>query len=230
MISALIFDFDGVIADTERLHLAAFRQVLETPRSPDHQITKSPNPLLTTEDYYANYLGFDDEGVFRVLSADRGVDLGDERIRELVEEKGRAYELMIARTDSVLYPGAAACIRRFHGRVPLAIASGAYATEIRSVLQPAGLLSCFETIVGCGDTATGKPAADPYVEAANRLNVDPHRCVAIEDSRWGIQAAVAAGMSCIAVTTSYKAHELPGAVLVVKSLDEVTMELVEQLG
>jgi beta-phosphoglucomutase-like phosphatase (HAD superfamily) len=111
----------------------------------------------------------------------------------------------------------------------LAIASGAYADEIRAVLSPAGLLSCFETIVGCGDTVAGKPAPDPYLEAAKRLNVDPRACVAIEDSRWGIQSAVAAGMTCIAVTTNYKAHELPGAVIVVGSLDAVTLELVREL-
>lgn len=222
MVEAIVFDFDGVIADTERLHLAAMQEVLQGARREGIELTR--------EDYYARYLGFDDEGVFRVLSADKGVDLGDERIRELVEEKGRAYEAMVARAESILYPGAAACIRRFHGKLPLAIASGAYASEIRDVLRPAGLLTCFETIVGCGDTPAGKPAPDPYVEAAHRMNVEPHRCIAIEDSRWGIQSAVAAGMTCIAVTTSYKAHDLPGAVIVVDSLDAVTLELVEGLG
>jgi beta-phosphoglucomutase len=222
MIAALVFDFDGVIADTERLHLAAMRKALGS------GLLDQPMEL-STEDYYARYLGFDDEGVFRVMCADRGVDPGDDRIRELVAEKGRAYEALVAEARGILYPGAEACIRRFHGKVPLAIASGAYAHEIRDILRPAGLLSCFETIVGCGDTAAGKPAADPYVEAARRLDVDPHRCVAIEDSRWGIQSAVAAGMTCIAVTTNYKAHELPGAVIVVPSLDDVTMELVESL-
>lgn len=217
MPAAIVFDFDGVIADTERLHLEAFRRALHDTLA------------LSDDDYYGRYLGFDDEGVFRLLGADNGVDLGDERVRELVAEKGRAYEALVAQARSILYPGAEACIRRFHGTVRLAIASGAYADEIRAVLSPAGLLNCFETIVGCGDTLAGKPAADPYIEAAHRLNVDPHRCVAIEDSRWGIQSAVAAGMSCIAVTTNYKAHELPGAVVVVSSLDDVTIELIESL-
>ena len=221
MIDAIVFDFDGVIADTERLHLAAMQAALQTARREGIELTR--------EEYYARYLGFDDEGVFRVLTADRGVDLGDERIRELVAEKGRAYEQLVARSESLLYPGAAACVRRFHGRVPLAIASGAFAHEIRDVLRPAGLLTCFQTIVGCGDTPAGKPAADPYIEAAHRLDVDPHRCVAIEDSRWGIQSAVAAGMTCIAVTTNYRAHELPGAVIVVPDLDAVTLELIDSL-
>jgi HAD superfamily hydrolase (TIGR01509 family) len=212
MIAALVFDFDGVIADTERLHLEAFRRALRDTLE------------LTNDDYYARYLGFDDEGVIRLLGADRGLDLGDARVRELVAEKGRAYETLVSQAKSILYPGAEACIRRFHGRVPLAIASGAYADEIRAVLAPAGLLACFETIVGCGDTPAGKPAADPYVEAARRLDVDPHRCAAIEDSRWGIQSALAAGMTCVAVTTNYAAHELPGAVMVVRSLDEITLD------
>ena len=218
MIAALIFDFDGVIADTERMHLAAFQRALEGTAID-----------LADREYFARYLGFDDEGVFRLLGADRGVDIGDARVRELVAEKGKAYDALVAEARSILYPGAEACIRRFHGRVPLAIASGAYADEIRAVLGPAGLLACFETIVGCGDTASGKPSPEPYEEAARRLNVAPHTCAAIEDSRWGIQSAVAAGMTCIAVTTNYKAHELPGAVIVVPSLEAVTLEMVEGL-
>ena len=218
MISALVFDFDGVIADTERIHLAAFRKALA-----------GTAISLADREYYANYLGFDDEGVFRLLGADRGVDIGDARVRELVADKGKAYEALVAEARSILYPGAEACIRRFHGQVPLAIASGAYADEIRAVLAPAGLLSCFETIVGCGDTPSGKPSPDPYQEAARRLNVDAHRCAAIEDSRWGIQSAVAAGMTCIAVTTNYAAHQLPGAVIVVPSITDVTVELIEGL-
>lgn len=224
MIAALVFDFDGVIADTERIHLAAFQRALAAAVSP-HE----PSIELTTEEYFSKFLGFDDEGVFRLLGADRGIDIPDARVRELVAEKGKAYEALVAEARSILYPGAEACIRRFHKRVPLAIASGAYADEIRAVLAPAGLLSCFETIVGCGDTPAGKPAADPYVEAAHRLGVDPQRCAAIEDSRWGIQSAVAAGMTCIAVTTNYSAHELPGAVIVVPSIKDVTVELIEAL-
>lgn len=221
MISALVFDFDGVIADTERMHLAAFRTALE-----------GTSLTLDESEYFARYLGFDDEGVFRLLGADRGVDIGDERVRELVSRKGHAYEKhvrLVSEARAILYPGAEACIRRFHGRVPLAIASGAYADEIRAVLSPAGLLPCFETIVGCGDTVDGKPSPEPYLEAARRLDVDPRRCAAIEDSRWGIQSAVAAGMTCIAVTTNYKAHELSGAVIVVPSIKDVTVELIETL-
>lgn len=232
MIAALVFDFDGVIADTERMHLAAFRTALEDAALTDENASltgKTPSLTLEDSEYFARYLGFDDEGVFRLLGADRGVDLGDERVRELVARKGHAYDRLVSEARGVLYPGAEACIRRFHGRVPLAIASGAYADEIRAVLSPAGLFGCFETIVGCGDTVSGKPSPDPYLEAARRLDVDPRRCAAIEDSRWGIQSAVAAGMTCIAVTTNYKAHELPGAVLVVPSITDVTWELVEKL-
>lgn len=218
-LSALIFDFDGVIADTERMHLTAFREAL----------ANVPTLQLTNDEYFSRYLGFDDEGVFRLLGADHGVDLGDARVRELVAEKGRAYERLVAEARAVLYPGAEACIRSLHGRLPLAIASGAYPDEIRAVLAPAGLLTCFETIVGCGDTVDGKPSPEPYLEAARRLNVNPRHCAAIEDSRWGIQSAVAAGMTCIAVTTNYKAHELPGAVIVVPSIKDVTVELMETL-
>ena len=94
-LTAIVFDFDGVIADSERLHLAAYQRVLA--------------PLgfeLSDEAYYAHYLGYDDVGVFRRYARDRELDWDDGRIRTLCAEKGVCFEDLAARGE-MLFRGAA---------------------------------------------------------------------------------------------------------------------------
>lgn len=221
---AIVLDFDGVIADSERLHMRAFQAALES----------SP-VTLTDEAYYADYLGFDDYGAFRHLFRDRAQPLDDATLERLVAEKGRRFEALAAAGEMV-FPGAATFIRTFSATVPMAIASGAQTHEIEDVLHRAGLRDCFVTVVGADQTPHSKPAPDPYLEAFARLQrhagraLDPRRTVAVEDSRWGLESATAAGLRTIAVTTSYPAEALtPHAEIVVAglhALDLATMERV----
>jgi HAD superfamily hydrolase (TIGR01509 family) len=213
---AVIFDFDGVLADTEPLHLAVYQEMVA-----------ARGATLTREDYYARYLGFDDEGVFRALGEACDWGLGEPDVAELVVEKARRVDAALARAD-VLFPGAADCVRRL-AAVPLAIASGALRPEIERVLSRAGLRPLFAAVVAAGDAPRGKPAPDPYVRAAALLGVPPASCVAIEDSRWGIESAKGAGLRCVGVTHTYPARELEGAHLVVRSLDDITSDLLRSL-
>ena len=109
---------------------------------------------------------------------------------------------------------------------PLGIASGALRHEIETVLRGAGLLHHFNFIVSAGDTKESKPAPDPYLRAAELHGRPPSECVAIEDSRWGIEAANAAGMTCVGITNTYPAPELTAADRVISSLDEFTEALI----
>ena len=88
---------------------------------------------------------------------------------------------------------------RLAGRWPLGLASSANRSIIELVLCEAGLAECFEATVSSEEVARGKPAPDVYLEAARRLNSDPARCVAIEDSSNGLRAAAAAGMRLVAI-------------------------------
>lgn len=214
---AVVFDFDGVLADSEPLHLAAYQEVFA-----------ALGATLTREDYYARYLGYDDEGVFRRMSDVQGWGLDGRQISELIAEKSRAFDDVIASTD-VLYPGAARCVERLAAAFPLGIASGALKHEIRMILERAGLLRHFRFIVASGDTPQSKPAPDPYARAASLHGLDPADCVAIEDSRWGIESAKAAGLQCVAITHTYPAGELSTADAVIQSLDEFTAALIDRL-
>jgi beta-phosphoglucomutase len=221
---AIILDFDGVVANSERLHLRAYQEVLG-----------GTGLTLTDAAYFDRYLGFDDYGVLRTLAADTGRALGDDEIETLVAAKGRRYDTLASQGE-MLFPGAADFIRQAAAAVPLAIASGALTHEIDHVLDQAGLRGHLLAVVGADQTAQSKPAPDPYLEAFARMQtaigrtLDPRRTVAVEDSRWGLESARAAGLRTVAVTNTYAADALAAhAELVVAGLDALRLDALDRL-
>lgn len=221
-LAGVVFDFDGVIADTESLHLRAYQDALvNTPLS------------LSEASYYERYLGYDDVGVFTALAQDSGILLGDSRIRQLVNDKGRRFEALLE-TDQVLFPGSADCIRRLEGTVRLAIASGALHHEIERILAGAALCEFFTIIVAADDVDRPKPAPDAYLTVVSALSVitgtsSADSYVAIEDSPWGLESAHAAGLKAIGITNSYPETSLTSADIVVENLDAIDVPLLERL-
>ena len=216
--AAVIFDFDGVIADTERLHLGAFREIFET-----------RGWTLTDADYFDRYLGCDDHGLVVSYASDFSIALTADEIQDLVERKTRAFARHLS-SPAVLFPGAAEAIREIASRYPIAIASGALHHEIDVILRGAGIVDLFRLIVGADDVSTHKPSPEPYLAAAAGLDVPPALCVAIEDSQAGLQAARAAGMRTIGLTTTSAAHVLVGADRIVASLADVSAALVAEVA
>ena len=222
-LQAIVFDFDGVIADSEPLHLRAFQLALA-----DEGIE------LAAADYYAHYLGFDDVGMFQALAGDREIAMSDGRVADLVVRKGEKLQALL-RGDGVLFPGAVDFIRAAAAAVPVAIASGALRHEIVEIVEAAGVHDLFAAIVAAGDTPRSKPSPAPYLLAFERLrersgrDLDPRRSVAIEDSRWGLESARGAGLRCVGVTSSYPADQLPGAELIVGGLRDLTLPALDRL-
>jgi HAD superfamily hydrolase (TIGR01509 family) len=222
-LQAVVFDFDGVIADSEPLHLKAFQRALA-----------EQGMTLDEEDYFNRYLGYDDVGVFEAIARDRALPWAARHVTELVVRKGMKLQELISGGE-VLFPGAPAFIRAAAAEVPVAIASGALRHEIVQILESAALDQLFAAIVASGDTPASKPSPAPYLLAFERLqeraahSLDPHRCVAIEDSLWGLESARQAGLRCVGVTTSYTAAELPGAELVVEGLHALTLPMLNAL-
>ena len=216
----VIFDFDGVIADTEKLHFEASRLVLA-----------EQGVAVDQARYYAKYLGYSDADMAEAVARDQGLftpgaDLSD-FVREFIRKKGLVFERLIA-SGAVLFAGAPECFARLGAEFPLAIASGAFRAEIEHMLNGAGLRHHFAAIVGAGDAARSKPHPAPYLEAARQLSVHPSDCVAIEDSMWGLDSARGAGMKTIAVTNSYPAEQLT-ADRIVTGLDEITIDVIRDL-
>jgi beta-phosphoglucomutase len=221
VLRAIVFDFDGVIANSEPLHFQAYRDVLA-----EEGLT------LTEPDYYARYLGFDDVGVFQALSAAGGWAPAD--IAGLVARKAVRLEAL-ERDVSILFPGAAAAVRRAAAAMPIAIASGARGAEIRRVLDREDLRACFTAVVAAEDTPVSKPAPDPYLRALALLaprfggRLAASECVAIEDSHWGLDSARAAGLRTVGVSQTYEAAALTGADLIIPSLDALDLAVLSRL-
>jgi beta-phosphoglucomutase len=211
-LTAVILDFDGVILDSEPTHLAGFQAMLA-------RVGRS----LTTEDYYARYLGFDDRQAFQHMAADLGFALDDSTLRAWVEEKSR-FVLQELRENPRVLPGAQSFVRSVaDAGVALAIASGALRREVEVGLEAIGIRSLFRVIIGADDTTQSKPAPDPYLAALAGLRTEAAGGVAIEDSPAGILSACRAGLAVVGVTNSYPASELNRADFVTASLAQLTM-------
>ncbi len=219
MLEAVIFDFDGVVTDSEILHFRAFNKVLA-----QHGLE------LTKKEYYTNYLGFSDIDCLRTLIDEARLGLEKSQIKTLIQQKSRVFE-ELARTDGKIIEG----VREFldmltTARVPIAICSGALRTEIELLLEDAELRPLFDVIVSAEDVTRGKPDPEGFLLALSQLNetvlapITPGQCIVIEDSHWGLKAAHAAGMHTIAVTNTYDAEQLTAAQCVVGRLNDLAMD------
>ena len=222
-IRAVVFDFDGVLANSEPLHLAAFQHALAT-----EGIT------ITEPEYYDHYLGFDDIGSFEAAASLHGRSWNAGDIARLMACKAVRLE-DLERDRSILFPGAADAVNRLARDYTLAIASGALKREILRVLDREQLTRFFRAVVSAEDTPASKPAPDPYVRSVELLRqaigspLRTDECVAIEDSRWGIESARAAGLLTVAITTSYTAEALGAADVIIQSLETLTTEFLSNL-
>ena len=203
MVRAVVFDFDGVIANSEPLHFRAFRDVLA-----------AEGVTLTEAEYYERYLGYDDERrVPRDRRASADATGTSARLPTSSREK-RASPKSSSGSGSMLFPGAREAIERLARMCPLAIASGALRVEIERILAREQLIGHFATIVSADDGGASKPAPDPYLRAVERLAsaapsstpLRPADCVAIEDSPWGLESARAAGLLTVGVTHTYRSR------------------------
>jgi beta-phosphoglucomutase len=204
MIRALIFDFNGVLADDDPIHREAFRQV-----------AREEGMSFSNEEYLDRYLPLNDWDCFKMLFAEHSQPLPPGKLDELIHRKGVYYFQAIAQR-SVLFALAADAVKAATQYCPLAIASGARGEEIQHILTQGALRGCFSAIVSAEDVQFGKPHPEPFLQAHQRLKAQDATlrvsdCVAIEDSIGGIQSAHEAGMRCLAIAHSYGLDRLRSA-------------------
>ena len=215
-VEAVIFDFDGVIVDTEPLHYAAFQQILE--------------PLglhFTWQEYVDIYIGFDDRDAFKHAFSSKHTTLSQLELHGLIEQKAAAFTEVIQAGVSP-YPGVLDLIFFLNARrIPLAICSGALRSDIDPILAMLNIADCFDIIVTANDVAVSKPDPESYLLAFERLqSVHKHSfskdaTIAIEDTPAGISSAKAAGLMVCAVTNSYPATRLDKATFITDSLSSL---------
>ena len=217
---AVVFDFDGVIADTEWLHCDTFCAVLA-----------EEGIVLSDEDHTERFLGINDFAGFRKAFDEVGRSLPESDLRSLVERKSSIYS---ARLDEIRpFPRLGELVEALAGRCLLGIASGGRATEIRAVLRRNGLDRHFPVVVSADDVPLSKPDPAPYLRAVEVLRartpsgrLSPTDCVAIEDSILGVRSAKSAGLRCLAVTHTYPRERLREADLVIDSIASASPDLI----
>jgi beta-phosphoglucomutase len=219
LMRAVIFDFDGVIADSEPLHFESLRRIFA-----DIQI------ILTEQDYYANYLGFDDRGCIREALRINQRQISASLIEELMAKKAAAY-LTSIKDHLVIFPGVQEFVVDAAVLYPIAIASGALRPEIELVLEQIGIRKAFRHITSAEDVTNGKPNPEPFLHALDGLNRDhaaapisPASCLVIEDSRPGIRAAKSAGMKVLAVANTHNVQDLHEADAISHRLSDTRLE------
>jgi len=179
---AFIFDCDGTLADTMGLHYEAWLNVL------------GPHGAELRKDLYYSWGGRPTREIVESLNAIHGLEMDPAALSSLKEEFYHRSLHRIRPIEPVV-----SLVRDLHGKKPLAVASGGGRRAVLSTLTELGLTGLFDAIVTHEDYVRGKPAPDPYLEAARRLGVTPSGCLVFEDTEIGRESAVAAGMECVLV-------------------------------
>lgn len=216
---AVLFDFDGVIVNSEPLHFWAF-----------HEVLRAEKIDLSEEEYYRELLGFDDKGAFKYIFEKRGLPLDPRTfLRVMTLKSEKMMEFIQARRYSAL-PGVEEFIRGLWWHYPLAICSGALREEIEAMLEGISLRDCFKVIVAAEDVAVGKPDPSGYLMCMKELGarakkpLSPADCLIVEDAPSVVRSVKAAGFPVLAVSTSYPPEKLADANYVVKDLHPASVQ------
>jgi HAD superfamily hydrolase (TIGR01509 family) len=213
MIRAVLFDFNGVIADDETAHVECFCQAL-----------KECGLALSKAEYYGTYLGMDERSCTALLLTARDGKSDPGLVRQIQARKAELFLHHPAAQKPELFPGVIEFVQAARPLCRMAIASGGRREQIDRALRGTVIEQAVELIVSAEDCPVGKPDPAIYLLTLRQLNdvvrppLRPDECLVIEDSKAGIRAARAAGMPVLALATTYPADELREADCVMPSL------------
>jgi beta-phosphoglucomutase family hydrolase len=213
-IRAVIWDMDGVIADSGPYHLAAWQE------------TFGRRGVKFTAGDFKHSFGLRNDNIIRNTL---GKNISQAEVDAIAGEKEATFRHLAGGRIKPL-PGALELIRALKKEgLMMAIASSTPAENIELVTSTLGIADCFQVIVNGHDVTEGKPDPQVFLLAAQRLGVNPANCLVIEDAVAGVAAAKRAGMYCLAVTSTHPRQKLRGADLIVDTLEKVTIEDIKGL-
>jgi beta-phosphoglucomutase len=216
---AVIFDFDGVIVDSEPMHEAGLRAGFER-----------VGMTLCAKTNQQRLVGFADRDAYKAVCADFGRTPSDEEFAAISKDKWVFAQEAFARGD---VPAFAGTIRLIHEAtrlgIPIAICSGARRREIEHISRSLGIAHLMRHIISADDVVNSKPHPEPYLKTVEALGVPAPRCVTIEDTDKGVAAAKAAGVRAVAVGHTLPADRLTHADRFVASSADITMALLASL-
>ncbi len=211
---ALLFDFDGVIVDSEPLHFMAFAEVL-----------RGVHIDLSEDEYYDELIGFDDKGAFKHVFEKHGRQLDPKTFLRVMTHKKEAMMRQIFDRKYKALPGVEEFVRGVWRHYPLCICSGALREEIETMLEGVSLRDCFSVIVSAEDVTRGKPDPEGYVLSAQMVSdkiksrLGPGDCLVIEDAPLVAQSVRAVGFPVLGVATTHTMDKFESANWRVPSLD-----------
>jgi HAD superfamily hydrolase (TIGR01509 family) len=221
---AVLFDFDGVIVNSEPLHFHAFQQVL-----------KAEHIELTEDEYYSELIGFDDKNAIRHVFAKHERPLAPGTLLRVMTKKTEGMMELVHRDPPHALPGVEEFVRGLWRHYPLAVCSGAVREEIEAMLEGVSLRDCFGSIVAAEDVSKGKPDPEGYLLTARLVSermklkepLAPADCLIVEDAPAVIRSVKAVGFPTLAVATSYAPSSLADANWVVEALrpDDVKRQI-----
>ncbi len=216
----IIFDFDGVIVDTEPLHERALLQG-----------ARSRGLSFTHDEYMTRLIGLADRDCLPVVYALNQRVPSPADLSEYFNEKKRLVHDMLVRGEGKGFPGTLRLIRELSGKVPLAVCSGAVRSEIELVLGLLEVRKHFAAIVSADDVTHSKPHPEGYSKAAATLGLDGSQCIALEDTPTGCRAALAAGVRVIALGHSLPREAFPKEIAAfIESSDSLMPEFVRSIA
>jgi beta-phosphoglucomutase len=195
MFEAVIFDWDGTLADTRKEIVISFQKAL-----------KEINLEVPTE-YIERRIGIGASETFREIlhAANRRVD--EKIVKQLVERKSKVQIELASEVE--LFEGARELLEALRGKVKVGLASMNSRAVVMHLLQNNGIANCFDTVLTVEAVSHSKPDSEIFLKTSEHLDAEPQRCLVFEDSIFGVKAAKAANMGCIAVTTGvYSKQEL----------------------
>jgi HAD superfamily hydrolase (TIGR01509 family) len=223
LLRTIIFDFDGIIVDSEPIIMKLTQEM-----------AAKEGWVVSEEEYYRNYLALDDRGIVEHLFTSHGRAVDRPRVEELVNWKSRVYGDIIEDGLPTL-PGAVDFVRQAAKRYPLAIASGSARSEIEHLLGKLQLRDHFRIIASADDCKRSKPDPEVYLKAIASLQalpdfaekpLRPSECAAIEDAPGGIDAAHAAGIRCIGLAHSRTQENLLHADWVFSGFEDMDLKAI----
>ncbi|MGD9116643.1 MAG: HAD family phosphatase [Dehalococcoidia bacterium] len=213
-LKAVIWDMDGVLADTASFHFGAWRE------------TFSRRGIAFSNEDFMRGFGIRNDAIIRNML---GTETTQDAIDTIAKEKEATFRRLIGGQVKPL-PGVPGLLGQLHDKgIKMAIASSTVLDNIRLIVASLDIEKYFDAVVTGHDVTRGKPHPQVFLKAAQRLETPPRNCLVFEDAVAGVQAAKRAGMRCVAVTTSHPRESLGEADLIVDSLEEVTVVDLEKL-
>ncbi len=202
-----ILDFDGLIADSEPFHYRAYNEVFE-----------KYGHTIDPDEYWVEFTSKGKGIQGEVERYNLKLDVKPEDMRQ---QKFDIYSRFCRNGDIKLFPEAKQFIRKINGRFKVAIASGSWAHDIRTILKHEEADSLIQTILGKEPPRPEKPFPDIFLDAARELDLPPEKCVVVEDALKGLTAANKAGMACIIIRNRLNQNiDFTGADVVLDNLSE----------